>query len=164
MGVKHSMVSDNNAQFWYTSSSIKGGDGYRDERTNKCPNLLSSLDSKRRGEDCTREIQYCLALLMRNNFQRAVIWLNGHANAFDWPDRRLTMTLSEAYHQEEEEEADDCDMTKPWKLNMQTFSIENKGAIAWKLDMQTFSIKRTRALLQSITENASFKGSEIALL
>ena len=159
MGVKHSMVSDNNAQFWYTSLSIKGW--WRISRwTNKQmskSSFISWFKEKRR------------RLYKRDTILPSVInekQLSKGSDMVEWTCKRfwLTMTLSEAYYQEEEEEADDCDMTKPWKLNMQTFSIENKGAIAWKLDMQTFSIERTRALLQSITENASFKGSEIALL
>ena len=55
--------------------------------------LIKRDDHHKRGEDCTREIQYCLALLMRNNFQRAVIWLNGHANAFDWRWHYLKLTI-----------------------------------------------------------------------
>ena len=54
---------------------------------------------------------------------------------------RSTRTLSEAYYQEEEEEADHC------------VSI-----------MQTLSIERTRVRLQLSTENASINRSEIALL
>ena len=123
------MLSDNNAYFWYTSSSTQGW--WRRSR------WKSKQMFKRWFKRDTIMPRDNVTLWSETTFKgQCLIWT---CKRF-----RSTRTLSEAYYQEEETEADHC---------VSIVSI-----------MQTLSIERTRVRLQLSTENATFKSSEIALL